>query len=93
MTEELENLETKLDQVRQARACIAENRGPEKEEAREAYEQAVSELTDYITNAIFDVLGEGDWPGRKVERFAELVLNKLKGKQTRRVRRPKMRTQ
>lgn len=61
-----------LERVRFARACIAENRGPDKELARESYEASIA---DELVPALMDAIDTavGDMQGRNVERLAELV--------------------
>lgn len=69
-------LSAALEFVVQARSFIAENRGPEKEEAREGYEAIVSEG---LVPVLLDVVEAfvGDAPPREVERLAQYVLSRL----------------
>lgn len=70
------DLASALGEVAAARACIAENRGMEKEQAREGYEAAVGEvLVPKLLAAI--ELACGDMDARDVERLAETVLLRL----------------
>ena len=72
-TSTIERLETGLCFVAEARTCIRQNRGYEKEQAREGYEAAVSEeLLPWLTMAIEDM------DARDVEQVARFVLKRLK---------------
>lgn len=65
-----------LDEVAAARACIGQNRGPDKEQAREGYECAVAEsLVPAMLAAI--ELAAGDMDARDVERIAEDLVKRL----------------
>lgn len=56
----------------QARACVGQNRGPDRELAREGYEQCVA---DELLPALLAVLGEasGEVPARSIEAMAARV--------------------
>ena len=71
-------LEEALEHAAVARACIAQNRGPDKELARESYEHAVAEeLLPALLEALEDAAGDFENP-RAIERFAEKLLVQVK---------------
>lgn len=59
MRKSYEKLIRTLDSADAAKACIAQNRGPEKEEAREGYEHAIGEeLAPAFKEAFDDAIGD-----------------------------------
>lgn len=68
-----EKLEKALETARAARAAIGQNRGLEKEQAREGYEYAIGEeVVPALLAAVEDLAG--DLEARDVERLAEKIL-------------------
>jgi len=67
----LGKLREAIDLAEQARSCIAQNRGFEKEQAREAYDHAVGELTTPLVEAIEECAGDLD--PRDWEKLAVMV--------------------
>lgn len=65
-----------LNEAAIARACISQNRGPDKKEARQAYEYAVGETLVPALSAAVETAA-GDLDARDVERLAETVLRML----------------
>lgn len=75
MRDSLSKLREALDFAEQARSCIAQNRGPDKEEAREAYEHAVGELTAPLAEVIDEFYGDLD--ARDWERLVLMVYKHI----------------
>lgn len=65
-----------LNEAAIARACISQNRGPDKEEARQAYEYAIAETVVPALSQAIDTAA-GDLDARDVERLADAVLKML----------------
>lgn len=76
MRESYKKLRVALDDVEYARSCIAQNRGPDKEEAREAYEHAINEeLIPAFRAALEDATGDLD--ARTIERIAQSLMKTI----------------
>lgn len=74
MRKSYEALKEALDKCEHARACIAQNRGPEKDEARDAYSHVVGEeLVPALLKAVEDLAGDIQ-NDRKVESLARSVM-------------------
>lgn len=66
-------LEEALDAAAEARACISQNRGPDRVDARESYERLVSEeLVPAMERALGELLG--DVSALEVERIGRSLL-------------------
>ncbi len=76
LSKRVDDLEASLDAARDARACISQNRGYEREQAREGYEHAVGELAVAREEAVRELASE--IPDRDVERLAVAVLRVLR---------------
>jgi hypothetical protein len=74
--DEYEEFAVALAQTQEARACIGQNRGYEREQAREAYECAVGEM---LVPALLKAIeaAAGDVEARDIERLANLVARWL----------------
>lgn len=77
MRNEYRELEGTLIDAAQARSYIAENHGPDKEEAREGYEAAVSEMLAPKMLTAFEIM-LGDMDARDVERLGQYLLKLVK---------------
>ena len=74
--EQYEDLARVLSEVYVMRRCISENRGHDKELARESYESFVgNELAEALTKAVEAAIG--DLEPREVEQLAELLMKRL----------------
>jgi hypothetical protein len=70
-----EQLTVALGRVEHAKSCIAENRGHEKEQAREGYESAVDDLATEVTSAVEEVFE--DLPPASIVAIAKVLLREL----------------
>lgn len=76
--DEYEEFVAALDQTRQARACISQNHGYDRELAREGYENAVGDtLVPALLKAIDTATSNGDVEARGIERLADLIARWL----------------
>lgn len=79
MRESYEKLRAALDAAEAARACIAQNRGLEKEQAREGYEYVVGEeLGGAMMAALEDAIGDLD--ARQLERLGRALFREIEKK-------------
>ena len=78
MKEARDKLIDALDEVRKAKACIAQNRGYEKEQAREGYDAAVCEVLIPAIEEAFTVVIEAEDP-KRIVRIANFIRNELNG--------------
>lgn len=72
----IEALERALKEAERARSCIGQNRGHDRELAREGYEYAVAEVATAFEVAFGDALG--DLPERDIEAIAVMFLRRIK---------------
>jgi hypothetical protein len=74
---EYEKLLAAIDECEAARSCIAENRGPEKEEAREGFEHVVSEVLAPALRGALEC-AEGDLDGKALLGYAGDLVKRLR---------------
>jgi len=81
MRDSYQKLKTALDEAAAARACIAQNRGYEKDQAREGYDEVISsEVAPALSQALEDA--SGDIESRDIEKLGHVLLKLLEKRTT-----------
>lgn len=76
MRDSYQKLKMALDESAEARACIAQNRGYEKDQAREGYDEVVSsEVLPALIQALDDA--SGDIESKDIEKLGHVLLKLL----------------